>query len=220
MTAIDKSLPGFPRYTESNLPKVNSMRENYTQPDFYGIPILHDMDVQFDHASDIGNKPASCYTCCLHNEPEGTCMLIGPTLKVVKLLSKGIEYWPCCGNHSYGDPHGGKPLYLASLDPGNLGLIWINAPAVGQKYGGANCNGTEGGDDCDHYQVKEGGKRESPQGFCRVLQRIVEGGDVCTVWHDDDELPWQEAKQLIMGTDSDASKKALARSILGREDDK
>lgn len=132
------------------------MRENYTQPDFYGIPILHDMDVQFDHASDIGNKPASCYTCCLHNEPEGTCMLIGPTLKVVKLLSKGIEYWPCCGNHSYGDPHGGKPLYLASLDPGNLGLIWINAPAVGQKYGGANCNGTEGGDDCDHYQVKEG----------------------------------------------------------------
>ena len=216
---------GFPLYSEKQLPKVDSMRRDKSQPSFFGIPILRDEDVMLTRASEMDSKPASCYTCQAQQSDE-TCFYMGPSVKVAKVKGardsgEQIEYWPCCGMHNYGPTRTGKPVYADELsNPSTLGLIWINAPKVGQKYGGANCGGTEGGDDCDHYIVK--GKNEKwdvPDGFCRVLQHQVGGGDVCAAWHDDDELPFEEAQQLIKGDSVETvENRRLAAKIIGRDD--
>lgn len=188
---------GFIEYGKEQLPKVDSMRRDKSQPSFAGIPIISDEAVMLTRASEMGGKPASCYTCQAQQSDE-TCFYMGPSIRVSKVKGtkdsgEQIEYWPCCGMHSYGEPRKGKVYYSDELStPSTLGLVWINAPKPGQKYGGANCGGVEGGDDCDHYLVK--GKVEKwdvPDGFCRVLQHQVGGGDVCTAWHADnhDELP-------------------------------
>ena len=221
----DKAEPGgFIEYDEKQLPKVDSMRRDKSLPDFFGIPILSDAAVLFTRASDLGNKPASCYTCT-KQQADGTCYLLGPAVKVQKVTGHResgdpIEYWPCCSSQQYGEPAKGKPEYAEYLSaPRDLGLIWINAPEVGQKYGGANCGGVEGGDDCDHYMVKSGDKWENPQGYCRVLCHQVDAGDVCTAWHDDDELQWEEAQMLMRGDSVDKiGKKKLVDQILKRDD--
>lgn len=215
---------GFVKYDEEQLPKVDSMRRDKSQPNFYGIPILHDQDVMFTRASELGGKPASCYTCHMQQSDQ-TCALMGPAIKVQKVTGsrdsgEPIEYWPCCGMHDYGDPQTGKPSYVKELSsPQTLGLVWINAPKPGQKYGGANCGGVNGGDDCDHYMIK--GRKEkwdAPDGHCRVLQHQVDGGDVCTAWHDDDELQFPEAQRLIKGDSVETvAKRRLADKIIGRE---
>lgn len=216
---------GFVEYGEDQLPKVDSMRRDKSQPDFYGIPILADSDVGFVRASQIGEVPASCYTCQKQQSDE-TCFLLGPEIKVSKVIGHHdsgdpIEYWPCCSSHQFGSPASGNPNYSPELaSPDQLGLIWINAPEVGQKFGGANCGGTNGGDDCDHYLVRAGEKWENPQGNCRVLAHEVDAGDVCGAWRDDDELPWKEAQQLLAGdTVETVQKKRLAKQIIGRDDD-
>lgn len=204
---------GFPVYGKDDLGKVNAMREAKTQPEFYGIPIISDGSVLYVKASEIGNKPASCYTCQFKNRQPGTCQRLGPAIIVNKLQKKGIEYWPCCGGHKYGEPDGTK--YLEPFEkPDALGLVWINAPYAGADYGGASCGGRNAGDDCDHYQITEGDKRSSKQGFCRVLRHSVDNGDVCSAWHDDDELPWREAQQILQ---PDADKKKLASEIIGKD---
>lgn len=216
---------GFVEYGKEQLPKINAMRRDKSQPDFYGVPILRDEDVLFTRASEMGDKPASCYTCHMQNA-DLTCMLMGPAIKVSKVKGskdsgEQIEYWPCCSMQDYGEPQTGKPVYVEELsNPSTLGLVWINAPEIGQKYGGANCGGIEGGDDCDFYRVK--GKTEkwdAEQGFCMVLQHNVEGGAVCSAWRDDDELSFEDAQQLIRGDSLDTlTKRRLVKSILGRED--
>ena len=215
---------GFPVYDEKQLPKVDSMRRDKSQPTFFGVPILSDEAVMFTRASELGGKPASCYTCQAQ-QSDKTCFYMGPAVKVSKVTGardsgEPIEYWPCCGMHNYGDPRTGKPVYSDELSsPSTLGLIWINGPKPGVKYGGANCGGVNDGDDCDHYLVR--GKEEkwdSKQGFCRVLQHQVDSGDVCTAWHDDDELPWEEAQQLMSGSSLDTIKKRrLVKEIIGRD---
>lgn len=211
---------GFVEYGKEQLPKVDSMRRDKSQPDFYGIPILHDADVMYCTASEIGNKPASCYTCQIQ-QSDGTCGLLGPDIKVVKVTGSHdsgdpIEYWPCCDEHDYGTPAKGNPAYRPNLSsPDQVGLIWINASEVGQPFGGANCGGGNGGDDCDHYIVKSGEKWDNPQGVCRVLQHTVENGAVCTAWRDDDELSWQEAQQLMQGDSKETvDKKRMVKEIL------
>jgi hypothetical protein len=215
---------GFVEYGKEQLPKVDSMRRDKSQPDFFGVPILHDADVLFSTASETGEKPASCYTC-QKQQSDGTCFLLGPEVKVEKVTGHRdsgdpIEYWPCCSAHQFGDPNSGAPAYSKELSsPDSLGLIWINAPEVGQKLGGANCGGVNGGDDCDHFIVKEGEKWENESGFCRVLQHEVAAGDVCAAWRDDDELSWQEAQQLMQGESLETvDKKKLAKDIIGRDD--
>ncbi len=221
----DRAEPGgFVEYGEDQLPKVDSMRRDKSQPDFHGIPILQDSDVGFVTAAEIGGKPASCYTCSKQN-PDETCYLLGPEIKVRTVeghqdSGDPIEYWPCCSSHQFGDA--GKEVSYADqlATPDALGLIWINAPEVGQEFGGANCGGVEGGDDCDHYLVREGEKWSNPQGYCRVLAHTVAAGDVCSAWRDDDELQWDEAQQLMAGdTTETVGKKKLAKQIVGRDDD-
>jgi hypothetical protein len=204
---------GFVEYGDKQLPKVDSMRRDKSQPDFYGIPILHDADVMYTTASELGDKPASCYTCQFQ-QSNLTCGLLGPDVSVAKVTGshdsgEPIEYWPCCGMHDYGPANTGQPTYRQVLStPDELGLIWINAPEVGQPFGGANCGGSNGGDDCDHYLTKGAVEKwEAKQGLCRVLQHSVDNGAVCTAWRDDDELSWEEAQQLMKGDSVDTVKK-------------
>jgi hypothetical protein len=214
---------GFIEYDESQLPKVDSMRRDKTQPDFYGIPIIQDSDVGFVKASEIGNRPVSCYTCSRQNRDE-TCFLIGPEVKVSTVVGHResgdpIEYWPCCSAHNYGDPSKEVSYANPLSSPNTLGLIWINAPKVGLEYSGANCGGVNDGDDCDHYIVKSGEKWDNPQGYCRVLAHVVDAADVCGAWRDDDQLDWDSAQQLMKGdTRETVDKKKLAKEIVGRDD--
>lgn len=215
----------MPLYKAGDLPKVNAMRYDKTQPDFYGVPVLHDSDVMFTTASQMGGKPGSCYTCSFQ-QSDLTCAFLGPSVKVSKVTGHAdsgdpVEYWPCCDIHDYGKPQTGKPFYRENVStPSQVGLIWINAPEVGQKFGGSNCGGVEGGDDCDHYMVESGEKWDNPQGVCRVLQHSVDAGDDCAAWHDDDILEFEDAQQLMGGKSvSDVKKGKLARSIIGRDDE-
>jgi len=207
--------PGFPQYGKEQLSKVNAMRADKTQPDFMGIPILHDGDVMLCSPE----KPASCYTCAFMLDE--TCALLGPEIIVAKVVSDGkegetIEYWPCCSMQTVGEM---VDDYIEPFKtPEQLGLIWINAPEVGQEFGGANCGGVNGGDDCDHYQVESGEKWDSESGFCRVLQHEVGASQVCSAWRDDDILSWQDAQQLLNQPQHNRSKKQLAKEIIGRDD--
>ena len=216
---------GFIKYDKAQLAKIDSMRRDKSQPDFFGVPILSDAQVLFTTAAELGDKPASCYTC-KEQTADFTCERLGPGVLVKKVVGsrksgEPIEYWPCCSMHEYTDaPRQGKVSYHDDLDtPDSLGLIWINAPKPGLSYSGANCGGVKGGDDCDHYLVR--GKTEkwdADSGFCRVLQHDVKGGDVCAAWHDDDELHFEEAQRLLKGDSLDTIEKTrLARSILGRD---
>lgn len=217
---------GFVEYGKKQLPKIDSMRRDKTQPDFYGVPILTDGQALLTTAEELGGKPASCYTCKEHTR-DFTCERLGPGVLVKKVTGHKdsgdpIEYWPCCSVHDYTvQPRERGVKYRDDLDsPASIGLVWINAPEVGQKYGGANCGGVEGGDDCDHYIVA--GRKEKwdvESAYCRVLAHEVKGGMVCTAWHDDDELPYAEAQMLLRGDSLDTvSKKRMVRGIIGRSD--
>lgn len=197
---------GFPIYGDGQLRKVNAMRRAFSAPDSLKPVINTKGEALFVTGEEMNNEPASCYNCQFYNEKAETCGLIGPRKVIKKILwpkeatadSKQIEYWPCCGMNLYGEPNKGEATYRASSDPDYIGLLWINAPKPGQKYGGANCGGADGGDDCDHY-MSEGNKPkwESATGFCRALQTTVACNDVCAQWRDDDTLQWQDAQRLI-----------------------
>jgi hypothetical protein len=218
---------GFPVYATKQLPKIDAMRRDKSLPDFAGVPVLRDTDVAFTTAAELGERPASCYTC-KEQTSDMTCERLGPGIKVEKVTGhrdsgNPIEYWPCCSMHDYcADVADGKRApakYHDSLDtPESLGLVWINAPKVGQKLGGANCGGVKGGDDCDHYIVQgKVEKWEVDSAYCRVLCHQVEGGAVCAAWHDDDELPFAEAQMLIRGDSLDTvEKRRLVSSIVKR----
>lgn len=196
---------GFPIYRPKDLAKVNAIRRTLTQPDVYTVPTLTKGQVLFVSAASMHNEPASCANCIFHNTPAKSCQLIGPHIIIAKLTypkeatsnAKPIEYWPCCSMHTYGDSNDGAERFLTTSDPTDLGLIWINAPRVGQAHGGANCGGTAGGDDCDHYMTSSDDKRSEPSAFCRVLQCEVNNGDVCAAWWDDDHVDWQRAQVLL-----------------------
>lgn len=216
---------GFVEYGKEQLPKVNTQRHDLSQPNFYGVPILRDAEVGFATAKELGDKPASCYTCG-KQQSDFTCFLLGPSILVKKVRGskdsgEQIEYWPCCSQHNYGDRATGKPHYDKQLStPDSLGLVWINAPEVGQEYGGANCGGLSGGDDCDRYRTygaKE--KWDVESGYCTVLAHDVEGGAVCAAWKDDDILYYPEAVAMMNGDSKGTiDKRRLAKSIVGRDD--
>jgi len=185
---------GFVVYEKSNLGKVNALRRAKSLPDVETPITPTKGQALFTTAEEMHGTPASCVDCVFHTEKR--CALIGPRITIDKITKNGIEYFPCCGMQTYGPS--ASLGHLASCDPDYLGLIWINAPKVGQRHGGANCGGCDGGDDCDHYIV-DGAKEkwDSPTGFCRALQTTVACGDVCALWGDDDELGWREAQKII-----------------------
>jgi len=193
-------LDGFLKYKSAHLSKINSIRRAKSQPDIITVPTLDKASVLFVTAAEMCNEPASCYNCKFYNYDK-SCGLIGALPKVRKFTygepDKPIEYWPCCGAHEHGTPSYGIEAFRAANSPSTLGLIWINAPRVGQELGGANCGGCNGGDDCDYFMVEGTDKRDEPHGFCRVLQSNVANGDVCAAWNDDDRIEWQEAQAII-----------------------
>jgi hypothetical protein len=197
---------GFPVYAKRNLPKINAIRRAISQPD-YDSPIVPTKgQALFTTAEEMNDEPASCANCQFYNQKAETCALIGPRIPIRKFTypkestgdSKPIEYWPCCSMQLYGSGNNGDAVYRAQSDPDYLDLVWINAARPGQDFGGANCGGCDGGDDCDHY-ITEGKeeKWESATGFCRALQTTVACGDVCSLWQDDDEIRWREAVKII-----------------------
>jgi hypothetical protein len=200
---------GFLVYRDKHLRKVNAIRMANSQPTIDAVPILQKGKVLFVTAAEMDNEPASCANCVFYNSGR-SCQLIGPRITVRKFTyppkatadAKPIEYWPCCGMHTYGEPNYGAETFAAKSDPAELDLVWINAPSVGLEHGGANCGGENGGDDCDHYLTAKDDKRDSPTGFCRVLQAEVCNGDVCAAWMDDDEVSWDRAQALIKELDS------------------
>ena len=185
--------------------KINSIRRAKTRPDVWLVQPVTKGQALFVTAEGLGKKPASCFTCTMFNESAKTCQLIGDMVKVDKFTcatpgDAPTEFWPCCGMHHYGETNKDETTYAEYCsDPDNLGLVWINAPRVGLAFGGANCSGVDGGDDCDHYMVEGTDKRAEPEGFCRQLQTTVPGGAVCALWGDDDEVSWREAQAHIEG---------------------
>ena len=192
-----------PEYKAKHLAKINSMRMANSQPAVHVVPVLTKGQVLFVTAASRDNQPNSCYNCHMFNKSDSTCMVHSPDIKIRKFTYgepyKEIEYWPVCGLHDFGKPNNDEPKRISENDPDYTGLAWINAPRVGQKFGGSNCGGSNGGDDCDYFQVEEGegDKRTVSIGFCRVLQTPVGNGDCCAAWTDDDLLSWQKAQSLI-----------------------
>jgi hypothetical protein len=216
------TIPGSRLAQPGDLKKLNSERDVQSQFESTDLPILSKGSVLFVDADSRNGQPNSCYNCLMMNKRSHTCTIIGPNIQLDRFVwppqpKEGelqIEYWPVCGYHMFGHPYGGDPYYAKHLsDPDDAGLIWINAPSVGQKYGGSNCGGINGGDNCDYYKT-DGPPEESESGFCRVLQQNVGAGDCCAAWHDDDEVSWQTAQECLNGRDD---KKRLVRDIMGKE---
>lgn len=199
----------FLAYTLKNLRKVNAQRRALSQPTIHDVPVLTKGQVEYVEEAQMDGEPASCYGCAFYNYGR-SCRLMGPKLPIRKFIyppketadAKRIEYWPCCSAWWKGEPNYGKEEFLERLaTPDNLGLGWINAPGLGQEYGGANCGGKSGGDDCDNYITEGDDKRAEPQAFCRVLQCQVDNGAVCSAWMDDDWVDWQRAQTLLKEID-------------------
>lgn len=190
----------------AQLRKWNSQRRALSQPTSNALPVLTRQQVMYIPAGAMEGEPATCYNCAFYNYGR-SCRLLGPGTEVRKFVyppqptrdARSIEYWPCCGAWQKGTPNYGEAIFLDQLtSPDQLGLVWINAPEVGQEIGGANCGGRDGGDDCDHYCTDgPGDKREYPTARCRVLQASVENGGVCVAWQDDDQVEWQKAAGLL-----------------------
>jgi len=201
---------GFPIYKSKNLAKVNSLRRAASLVSIESPPILDKAQVLFSTSEERNGEPCSCYNCEFFNAG-ASCYFFGPGVNIRKFVyppaptadAKQIEYWPVCGLQHYGKPNKGRERFADHLaDPDNSGLCWINAPRVGQEYGGANCGGTNGGDDCDYYDCEGDDKRAAPTGTCRVIQTPVANGDVCAAWKDDDLIGWREAQTLLQELDN------------------
>lgn len=199
----------FKVYTAENLRKINSQRRALSQPDIYTVPTLKPAEVLFVPANRMGGEPATCYNCGRYNYGK-SCVLIGPKVSIRRFIypriatadAKRIEYWPCCGEWDRGQPNYGPAKYNDNLStPDELGLIWINAPEVGQEIGGANCGGRDGGDECDFYVTEEADARDTEEGWCRVLQQNVDNGAVCGAWRDDDTVDYARGSALLKELD-------------------
>jgi hypothetical protein len=195
----------FKTYNADALRKVNAQRRALSQPDVYCVPTLKPAEVLFVPAAKMGSEPASCYNCSRYNYGK-TCQLIGPNVPVRRFIyprtatadAKRIEYWPCCGEWSRGSANYGPPKFDYNLStPDELGLGWINAPELGQEIAGANCGGSNGGDECDSYVTEKADARDTTEGWCRVLQQNVENGAVCTAWRDDDWVDYARGSALL-----------------------
>lgn len=197
--------PNFLTYKVENLRKVNAQRRTMSQPTLIDVPVLTKGQVQYIPEAEMQKEPATCYNCAFYNYSR-SCRLLGPRIEIRKFTdppqptadAKQIEYWPCCSAWMKGEPNYGPQKFLDNLtSPDTLGLGWINAPHPGQAISGANCGGSNGGDDCDHYITEGDDKRREPTAFCRVLQQPVECGAVCSAWIDDDWITYDRAQNIL-----------------------
>jgi hypothetical protein len=194
-----------------HLRKINAQRRALSQPAVKSVPTLSSGEVLFMAASKMGGEPANCYNCPMYNY-ELSCMLMGPNVKIRKFIyppkatadAKRIEYWPHCSYWRRGKPNYGPAAYDENLKtPDEVNLGWINAPEVGLETSGANCNGRDGGDDCDRYVQEAAEPRDEPSGFCRVMQMQVEGGAHCAAWADDDFVNYEQGSVLLRELDGE-----------------
>lgn len=199
----------FKVYTAENLRKINAQRRALSQPDVYIVPTLKPAEVLFVPASEMHDEPATCYNCKEYNYGK-SCEYFGSNVSVRRFVyprtatadAKRIEYWPCCSMWDRGQPNYGPPKFHERIDsPDELGLGWINAPEVGQEISGANCGGSNGGDECDFYITEVADARDTKSGFCRVLQQEVENAAVCAAWRDDDWVDYQRGSALLKELD-------------------
>lgn len=202
----------FKVYNPENLRKINALRRAKSQPMLSAPPALAKWQVLFSPAAARSGNPASCYNCCHMRVGSEKCELFPPAVTVRKFTypkegtadSKPIEYWPVCGRYLAGEPRG---MGYGDMDPVDSGLRWINAPERDLEYGGANCGGCNGGDDCDYFNPGNSlPKRENPSGMCRVMQATVQNGDFCIAWRDDDTIYWDEASNIIREMDGEENK--------------
>lgn len=193
----------FLSYRPKHLKKINAIRRVISAPDAKLPPILNNGQVLFSSAEGADNEPRSCYNCPFYNYGH-SCQLMEGIEPIKKLVfpkapvpadSKQVEYWPVCGMWIHGEPNYASERYIASMDPDDMGLGYVNAPRVGLKYSGTSCGGQNGGDDCDYWMVDEPDKRAVKEGFCRVLQKNTKNGDCCSCWIDDDWVSWRTAKE-------------------------
>lgn len=149
---------GFAVYSPKHLGKINAMRRAASTPDSDGPIIPTKGQALFTTAEEMNGEPASCMNCVfLRNDKH--CALIGPRIPVEKFVKEEVEYFPCCSMQTCGISK--NPDYITSSDPDYIGLVWINAPKVGQEHGGANCfvGGTEiftGGDFVPIEDIRKG----------------------------------------------------------------
>jgi len=192
-------------YKVENLRKVNAQRRGLSQPELTTVPVLTKGQVGYVPEGAMEGEPATCYNCQFYNY-DRSCQFLGERIPVKKLIwplkatadAKPIQYWPCCSSWMRGEPNTGPQVCREPyVSADQLGLGWINAPRVGQEYGGACCSGKNGGDDCDSYISIGEDKRAESTAFCRVLQQEVEGGAVCTAWMDDDWMSFDRAQNIL-----------------------
>lgn len=202
--------PNFMVFRAEQLRKVNAQRRAASQPTITDVPTLTKGQVMYVPEGQMQGEPSTCYNCAFYNY-DRSCRLLGPKVSIKKFIypqkatadAKRIEYWPCCGEWTRGEPNYGSEQFLGQLSsPDSVGLGWINAPEPGQDMGGANCGGKDGGDDCDHYITEGFDKRAEPTAFCRVLQSQVECGAVCCAWMDDDWLTYDRAQNILRELDA------------------
>jgi hypothetical protein len=201
---MESKTDGFLSYQDRHLDKINSIRRVISAPDAKLPPILNNGQVTFSSAADAHDEPRSCYNCTFYNYGR-SCKLLGQSLKIKTFIfppeatddSIRIEYWPVCSYWVPGEPQYGPEVNIASLNPDDAGLCWINAPRLGLDYSGSCCGGQNGGDDCDYFMVPGPDKRSFESGFCRVLQRDVQNMDCCSGWRDDDLLDWRTAQERM-----------------------
>jgi hypothetical protein len=219
--------PGFLKYKQEHLRKVNALREAASLVNITSMPIPDKGQVMFSTVADAHNEPRSCHNCWLWNEHPGTCYLMGPSVRAEKFIyppeaengTKPIEYWPVCGYWDYGKHNEGATKYKDGNfdDPDNLGFGYVNAPTIGGKEGGTSCGGQGNGDDCDSYIIKGDDKRLAPTGFCRVLQATVENGACCSSWNDDDFINWRNGQKLLEELDSKRERMVSPNPLLGKK---
>lgn len=143
--------------------------------------------VLFASASELRNKPASCFDCSLFYQRLGTCKILGPRIQIQHVRKNGSLYTPVCGQQDPGAPDtSSSPRYTSfELSPEKadaIGLEW-------SKGTGATCGGAADSAGCVHFQA----------GQCQgVLDRPVEPADCCAA-HEGPSIPWREAQEILKG---------------------
>src|SRR5580693_1717716 len=101
-------------FKADKLRKINSERRALSQPTLTDVPVLTKGQVMYVPEGQMEGEPATCYNCAFFNY-DRSCKLLGPKCKVKKLTyppkptsdAKQIEYWPCCGEWTRGEPNYG-----------------------------------------------------------------------------------------------------------------
>lgn len=149
---------------------------------------------------DYDHKPFSCFNCHMLIEPAKRCAIHGPKIIIDSVEARGKTWNPVCGLWDGGKPME-KEMYPASDDPDMTGLEWV----LGK---GTNCGGMHSGRGCSKHYLEESSSGNG-SGFCRVIQRDVEGTDCCGAnesLNPAESMDWREAQGLLKKEKSNGGK--------------